>query len=80
MNVLIRNIHIKNRFYQNLKGCVIGILLDLNSHRLSYFINDKPHGGVAFSNLPKGVYYPAFSLNKNVQITLDSGLNPPHIT
>jgi tripartite motif-containing protein 9/67 len=58
-------------------GCVIGVLLDLNSFTLSYFVNDESHGGVAFSKLPKGVYYPAFSLNKNVQITVNSGLEPP---
>lgn len=62
------------------QGCVIGILLDLNKFTLSYFVNDEPHGGgkgVAFTKLPKGVYYPAFSLNKNVQITLNSGIEPP---
>jgi tripartite motif-containing protein 9/67 len=59
------------------QGCVIGILLDLNRYQLSYFVNDEPHGNVAFTKLPKGVYYPAFSLNKNVQITLNSGLEPP---
>lgn len=59
-------------------GSTIGVLLDLNQHTLSYFINDETHGaGLAFTNLPKGVYYPAFSLNKNVQITLMSGLEPP---
>ena len=58
-------------------GCVIGILLDLNNFNLSFFVNDETHGGVAFSKLPKGVYYPAFSLNKNVQITVNSGLEPP---
>lgn len=59
------------------QGAVIGILLDLNKSTLSYFVNDEPHGAVAFSKLPKGVYFPAFSLNKNVQITLNSGLEPP---
>jgi tripartite motif-containing protein 9/67 len=59
------------------ESCVIGILLDLNNFQLSYFVNDEPHGGVAFSKLPQGVYYPAFSLNKNVQITISSGLEPP---
>jgi tripartite motif-containing protein 9/67 len=60
------------------QGSIIGVLLDLNNGTLSYFINDETHGGgIAFSKLPKGVYYPAFSLNKNVQITLNSGLEPP---
>ncbi len=59
------------------QGCVIGVLLDLNNFTLSFIVNDESHGGVAFVKLPKGVYYPAFSLNKNVQITLSSGLEPP---
>ena len=59
------------------QGCVVGVLLDLNNYTLSYIVNDEPHGNVAFTKLPKGVYYPAFSLNKNVQITLNSGLEPP---
>lgn len=59
------------------QACVIGVLLDLNNYTLSYYVNDESHGGLAFTKLPKGVYYPAFSLNKNVQITLNSGLEPP---
>jgi tripartite motif-containing protein 9/67 len=59
------------------QGCVIGCLLDLNNNTLSFFVNDEPHGGIAFNKLPKGLFYPAFSLNKNVEITLTSGLEPP---
>ena len=59
------------------QGCVVGVLLDLNNNSLSFFVNDDPNGVCAFTKLPKGVYYPAFSLNKNVQITLNSGLEPP---
>lgn len=59
------------------QGCVIGVLLDLNKHTLSYFVNDEPHGSSVAFKLPEGVYYPAFSLNKDVQITLSSGLEPP---
>ena len=60
------------------QGSIIGVLLDLNNFTLSYFLNDELHGGcVAFSKLPKGVYYPAFSLNKNVQITINTGLEAP---
>ncbi|CAF1091487.1 unnamed protein product [Rotaria magnacalcarata] len=59
-------------------GSVIGILLDLNNGTLSFYVNDQPRGPVAFSNLTQGgVYYPAVSLNKNVQLTLDSGLDLP---
>lgn len=60
------------------QGSVIGVLLDLNQSTLSFFVNDELQGGQpAFTKLPKGVYYPAFSLNKNVQITVNSGLVPP---
>lgn len=61
------------------QGCVVGVLLDLNNFSLSFYLNDEPHGSsmIAFSKLPKGVYYPAFSLNKNVEITVNSGLEPP---
>lgn len=59
-------------------GSVIGVLLDLNQGTLSFLVDDEMQGGQpAFTKLPKGVYYPAFSLNKNVQITLNSGLEPP---
>ncbi|CAF3735918.1 unnamed protein product [Rotaria sp. Silwood1] len=59
-------------------GSVIGILLDLTNGTLSFCINDQSHGPIAFSNLTLGdVYYPAVSLNKNVQLTLVSGLDLP---
>lgn len=59
------------------QGCVVGVLLDLHNHTISYFVNDEPQGDIAFKNIPNGVYYPAFSFNRNVQITLSSGLEPP---
>ena len=59
-------------------GSVVGVLLNLDAGTLSFYINDEPHGPVAFTNLTQGdVYYPAVSLNKNVQLTLVSGLDPP---
>jgi len=61
-------------------GSIIGVLLDLNNGILRFYINDQPHGSIAFSNLIKGdVYYPAVSLNKNVHMTLASGLDRPLI-
>ena len=61
------------------KGSVIGVMLDLNQHTLSYTVNGQPQGRVAFSGL-QGVFYPAFSLNQNVQITLHTGLEVPPAT
>lgn len=59
-------------------GSVIGVLLDLDNGTLKFYINDQPHGPIAFSNLTPGdIYYPAVSLNKNVHLTLVSGLDLP---
>ena len=58
------------------KNSVIGVLLDLNQGTLSFSVNGKSQGPVAFTGL-KGVFYPAFSLNHNVQITVHSGLSMP---
>ena len=58
------------------KSAVIGLLLDLNQHTLSYFINEVPHGPIAFTDL-HGVFFPAVSINRNVQVTLRTGLEPP---
>ena len=58
------------------RGGVIGILLDLDRHTLSYFVNGETHGPLAFTKL-NGVFYPAVSLNRDVQVTLHSGLSPP---
>ena len=57
-------------------GSVVGILLDLNQHTLSFYVNEEPHGPVAFTGL-QGVFYPAVSLNRHVQVTLHSGLDIP---
>ncbi|XP_076463870.1 E3 ubiquitin-protein ligase TRIM9-like [Babylonia areolata] len=58
------------------RGSVIGLLLDLNQHTLSYFLDEVPHGPIAFTDL-HGVFFPAVSLNRNVQVTLRTGLEPP---
>ncbi|CAH1791254.1 unnamed protein product [Owenia fusiformis] len=58
------------------QGSVIGVLLDLNQHTLSFYINDEPHGPIAFTGL-HGVFYPAVSLNRNVQVTCSPGLDAP---
>ncbi|XP_055925973.1 E3 ubiquitin-protein ligase TRIM9-like [Argiope bruennichi] len=58
-------------------GSVIGILLDLEQHQLSFFVNDERQGPIAFTDL-HGVFFPAFSVNRNVQITIQTALEPPH--
>ncbi|XP_057678684.1 E3 ubiquitin-protein ligase TRIM9 isoform X2 [Corythoichthys intestinalis] len=58
------------------KGSTVGILLDLTKHTLTFFINKEQHGPTAFENLD-GVFVPAVSLNRNVQVTLSTGLEVP---
>nr|CAH8827361.1 unnamed protein product [Trichobilharzia regenti] len=58
-------------------GSVVGIRLDCNRGSLSYYLNDQPHGPIAFTNLPGGIYYPAVSLSRAIQLTLHSGLEAP---
>ncbi|KPP73723.1 tripartite motif-containing protein 67-like [Scleropages formosus] len=53
------------------KGSSVGILLDLNKHTLTFYINKEQHGPVAFENL-EGVFMPAISLNRNVQVCCSS--------
>lgn len=60
------------------QGNVVGVLLDLNDpeHSLSYFVNSRPQGPIAFTDL-QGVFFPAVSINRGVQVTLYTGLQPP---
>nr|XP_033791411.1 tripartite motif-containing protein 67 [Geotrypetes seraphini] len=58
------------------KGATVGVLLDLNKHTLAFYINGKHQGPVAFENM-EGVFMPAISLNRNVQVTLRTGLEVP---
>lgn len=57
-------------------GSVIGVLLDLEKQTLSYYVNDRRQGPVAFTGL-KGVFFPSISLNRNVQVTIHPGLDVP---
>lgn len=65
-------------------GSVVGVLLDLDRRQLSFYLDGEPHGpppGVADTaviSLPAGgQYFPAVSINRNVQLTVQSGLLPP---
>ncbi|KAM9798025.1 tripartite motif-containing protein 67 [Neosynchiropus ocellatus] len=58
------------------KGSAVGVLLDLTKHTLTFYINKVQHGPTAFENLD-GVFMPAVSLNRNVQVTLVTGLEVP---
>ncbi|XP_029685449.1 LOW QUALITY PROTEIN: E3 ubiquitin-protein ligase TRIM9 [Takifugu rubripes] len=58
------------------KGSTIGILLDFSRRIMIFLINDEQQGPVAFEGL-EGVYYPAISINRNVQVTLHTGLPIP---
>ncbi|KAG9275478.1 E3 ubiquitin-protein ligase TRIM9 isoform X1 [Astyanax mexicanus] len=58
------------------KGATVGVLLDFSRGILLFLINDEQQGPVAFDSL-EGLYYPAISLNRNVQVTLHTGLPIP---
>ncbi|CAH1262053.1 E3 ubiquitin-protein ligase TRIM9-like isoform X1 [Branchiostoma lanceolatum] len=58
------------------KGSVIGVLLNLEEHTLSFYVNDCMQGPIAFRDL-HGVFFPAISLNRNVQMTVHTGLELP---
>ncbi|XP_076190178.1 tripartite motif-containing protein 67 isoform X9 [Aptenodytes patagonicus] len=58
------------------KGATVGVLLDLNKHNLTFYINGQQQGPPAFENV-EGVFMPALSLNRNVQVTLHTGLEVP---
>uniref|UniRef100_A0A8C4Y7H3 Tripartite motif containing 67 n=1 Tax=Gopherus evgoodei TaxID=1825980 RepID=A0A8C4Y7H3_9SAUR len=49
------------------KGATVGVLLDLNKHSLTFYINGQQQGPSAFENV-EGVFMPALSLNRNVQV------------
>uniref|UniRef100_A0AAY4A054 E3 ubiquitin-protein ligase TRIM9 n=1 Tax=Denticeps clupeoides TaxID=299321 RepID=A0AAY4A054_9TELE len=50
------------------KGATVGVLLDFTRGILIFLINDEQQGPVAFEGV-EGLYYPAISLNRNVQVT-----------
>ena len=57
---------------------MIGLLLDLDNCLLTFYRNEKKYGPVEFPTLQEvDVVYPAFSLTRNITMTLYSGLPPP---
>lgn len=57
-------------------GCVIGVLLDIPNHKVTFYLNDQKRGMMRLPDIPEA-FYAAFSLSRNVQITLHTGLEPP---
>lgn len=58
----------------------MGVLLDLTRRTLTFSINEDQQGPVAFENL-EGLFFPAVSLNRNVQVralTVLSGAPQQH--
>ncbi|KAG8449229.1 hypothetical protein GDO86_016049 [Hymenochirus boettgeri] len=60
------------------KGATVGVLLDLTRRTLTFSINEEQQGPVAFENM-EGLFFPAVSLNRNVQVTLHTGLPIPDL-
>ncbi|KAM4690283.1 E3 ubiquitin-protein ligase TRIM9 isoform 5-T5 [Rhinophrynus dorsalis] len=58
------------------KGATVGVLLDFTRRTLTFSINEEQQGPVAFENM-EGLFFPAVSLNRNVQVTLHTGLPVP---
>ena len=56
-------------------GSVIGVLLDIN-HKVTFYLNDQKRGLMRLPDTTEA-FYAAFSLSRNVQITLHTGLEPP---
>ena len=57
-------------------GSVIGVLLDVTNHKVTFYLNDQKRGTMRLPNIPEA-FYAAFSLSRNVQITLHTGLELP---
>lgn len=57
-------------------GAVIGVLLDISNHKVTFYLNDQKRGTMRLPNIQEA-FYAAFSLSRNVQITLHTGLDLP---
>jgi len=64
-------------------GSVVGVLLDVDRRQLSFYLDGDLHGPPGAADTPVmslpagGRYFPAVSINRNVQLTIHSGLLPP---
>ncbi|CAN7999812.1 unnamed protein product [Ixodes hexagonus] len=63
------------------RGAVLGVLLDLERRQLSFYVNDERQGPCVVLGPPiqgpGAALFPAFSLNRNVQLTVHTALDPP---
>ncbi len=57
----------------------MGVLLDFCRGIVLFLINDEQQGPVAFNTL-EGMYYPAISINRNVQVTFISLIHFKHFS
>ncbi|XP_037088605.1 tripartite motif-containing protein 67-like [Pollicipes pollicipes] len=57
-------------------AAVVGVLLDLGQGQLSFFVDGRPQGPPAFTDLA-GTLYPAVSINRNCKVRLRTALEPP---
>ncbi|XP_064484717.1 E3 ubiquitin-protein ligase TRIM9-like isoform X2 [Ornithodoros turicata] len=59
------------------RGSVLGVLLDLDHRHLTFYVNDERQGPPMSLGHALGPFYPAFCVNRNVQLTIHTALDPP---
>ncbi|XP_075265171.1 E3 ubiquitin-protein ligase TRIM9-like isoform X2 [Convolutriloba macropyga] len=60
-------------------GSVVGVLINLEKHMLTFFVDGKFLDTFVLQEVG-GLFYPAISLNRNVQATIHTGLTPPEVS
>lgn len=59
-------------------GSTVGVLVDFARRQLFFYVDGERHGPAIGVDLrPGALYFPAASLNRNVQLTLSCGLEVP---